>query len=568
MSIMKRYFLIIVVMISFVIACNDNFTEVPTAKGVLTEENLTKDGNFINEGLRLLLPGAYAVLYGNNVGDPWLGTADNWWYDVLTDDSHKGSDGGDQPSLEEMRAYTYNTASGYFQVKWETLISGVTSVNEILRKAGKTEGIEDIIAEARFLRGHFNFELQRSWDKVPYISETDSTTNVPNLGDIWSEIEADFEFAMENLPTTQSEVARPTSWTAKAYLAKVLLQQKKYTEAIPVFTDIINNGPYELNPEFLTNFTMSGENSLESVFSIQFTSSDGAEGTENGNLGATLTHPNGGPYSSCCGFYQPTQDLVNAFQTDANGLPLLDTYNQTDVENDLGIPDSVPFTVSSKNLDPRLDYTVGRRGIDFNGFGPQVGASWIRDSGGKKADGPWSSGPYISKKGAYKKSELGEVRGSGPWGQQASGQNYNLIRYADVLLMAAEAEAEAGDISKAKDYVNEVRNRAKNMTYVRDTITNYVIEPYTSFPDKDFAIKAIRHERRLELAMEGHRFFDLKRYGSIYATDIIEDFISNEKRTLKAYKSGTFDAKHLTLPVPLSAIDVSAGILKQNDAWK
>ena len=545
--------------------CSERFTEIAPAQGVLSEENLKdENGNFTRQSIETFLINVYANLYGNNVGDPWLGTADNWWFDVLTDDAHKGSTIGDQPDLEQIRNYAYNTANPYFLTKWQTLIGGVVAVNDVLSKAKGVEGVEDLVAEARFLRGHFNFELQRSWDKVPFISEDDATANIANTGDIWEEIEADFQFAIDNMDAAPAGDAliRGNIWSARAYLGKVLLQQGKYSEALPLFTEVINNGPYSLLDEFEDNFKSTTENGSESVFAIQFTAKDGAANTENGNLGSTLNHPGGGPYGSCCGFFQPTQDLANAFKTDADGLPLLDTYSDSDIANDTEVLSADPFVIYSDPLDPRIDYTIGRRGVDYNGWGLHPGANWIRDP---VEQGTWTSGPYLSKKNTYKESDFSDSRGSGSWGQQSSGLNYNVIRYADVLLMAAEAAAETNMLGVALDYVNQVRSRAKAMTPVSDAI-NYNVEPYMSFPSKEFAIAAIRHERRLELAMEGHRFFDLKRYGAMYATQVLTEFETNERRTISTYDPGNFSEKFLTFPIPSAAIDISSGVLTQNDA--
>ncbi|WP_462253181.1 RagB/SusD family nutrient uptake outer membrane protein [Ekhidna sp.] len=541
-------------------ACDDAFTETPPAEGVLSEENLKDaEGNFTREAIELFVINAYANLYGNNVGDPWLGTPDNWWFDVITDDAHKGSDVSDQPDLEQLRNYTYNASNPYFLTKWQTLIGGVVTANNVIANSEGVEGVDDLVAEARFLRGHFNFELQRSWDKVPYISEDDTTANIANTGDIWAEIEADFQFAIDNLPAAAS--IRANGMSARAYLGKVLLQQGKYSNALTVLNEVITSGAYSLETEFEDNFKSTTENGSESVFAIQFTAQDGASGTENGNLGSTLNHPAGGPYGSCCGFFQPTQDLANAFKTGADGLPLLDTYNDSDITNDNEILSTAAFSIYTDPLDPRIDYTVGRRGVDFNGWGLNPGADWIRDAGGA-----WSSGPYLSKKNTYKESDFSDAQGSGPWGQQSSGLNYNVIRYADVLLMAAEAAAETNDLATALNYVNQVRQRAKDMTPVSDAI-NYNVEPYTAFADQAFAIAAVRHERRLELAMEGHRFFDLKRYGATDATQILSDFETNEQRTISAYDPGAFAERFLTFPIPSGAIDISGGVLTQNDAW-
>jgi hypothetical protein len=342
------------------------------------------------------------------------------------------------------------------------------------------------------------------------------------------------------------------------------LFQSEWGAALTLLQDVINNGPYSLNAEFLDNFNAAGENSPESIFAIQF-ASDGGQSL-NGNIGSTLNFPGGDPFGSCCGFYQPTQDLVNAYQTDGSGLPLLDTFNQTDVTNDQGLPSADPFTPHSGPLDPRLDYTVGRRGIDYNGFGPMAGQDWIR---ALPSD---ISGPYLPKKNIYQASELDANQGTGAWGQQHSGINYNVMRFADVLLMAAEAAVETNDLPTALDYVNRVRNRAKNMSYVLNEAgdapaANYQIEPYGSFPDANFARQAVRFERRLELGMEGHRLFDLRRWG--VTVDVLNTYVESEDRTIPNFntKVATYQAYMDLLPIPVTAIDLSGNILTQNTGY-
>ena len=271
-----------------------------------------------------------------------------------------------------------------------------------------------------------------------------------------------------------------------------------------------------------------------------------------------------GPFS-CCGFYQPSQDLVNAYQVDANGLPLLDSFNQTDVTSDYGIESDEPFTPYTGKLDPRLDYTVGRRGIQYNGFGIHPGKNWVR---ARFVD---ISGPYTAKKSVYYAGETANM-GTGSWGQQRSGINYHIMRYSDVLLMAAEAAVETGDLAMALDYVNQVRNRAKNMTYVKNEAgtadaANYSIEPYASFPDQDFARKAVRFERRLELGMEGHRLFDIRRWGN--GVQIMNDYFANEARTITSFNGDPrpYEEKHNIFPIPQEAIDLSGNILQQNPGF-
>ncbi|MGD1945062.1 MAG: RagB/SusD family nutrient uptake outer membrane protein [Croceivirga sp.] len=562
---MKKRLMFYVTLLVTVLACSDDFTEKP-AVGALSDDALANA-----DGVDLLLVGAYSSLDGirNNQGaSDWTVSGDNWWFDVLAVDAHKGSTDGDQADLFLLEIYDWQTGNPYIFGKWNGLFAGVNRSNAVISLIASLEegDFSSQLAEARFLRGHFNFELQKMYGNVPYISDENFAAtefNQPYPGPIWEQIEADLQFAIDNLPDSQADVGRPTSWTAKAFMAKAHMFQSDFGPALTLFQDVINNGPYALNAEFLDNFSLAGDNSAESVFAIQFTTDSGQ--SFNGNRGGTLNFPNPGPFGSCCGFYQPTQDLANAYQTDGAGLPLLDTYNQTDIANDYAVNSADPFTPHTGPLDPRIDYTIGRRGIDYNGYGLHVGADWIRAT---FAD---ISGPYLPKKNVYQAGEDGNV-GSGAWGQQHSGVNYHIMRYADVLLMAAEAAVEEGDLTSALNYVNEVRNRAKNMSYLQNEAgdadaANYQIEPYTAFADASFARQAVRFERRLELAMEGHRLFDLRRWGN--AADVINTYTQNEARTITNFgtKVGTYEPRMDLLPIPITAIDLSGGVLDQNPGY-
>nr|WP_298791581.1 RagB/SusD family nutrient uptake outer membrane protein [uncultured Allomuricauda sp.] len=562
----KKLLICVLAFLALIISCSDDFTVQP-AVGQLTDEAVSNA-----TGVGLLLTGAYSALDGvrlNQTGSGFSYSPDNWWLDVMSDDAHKGSTDGDQGDLFSLETYDIQTSNPYLLGKWLSLYAGVNRSNAVIALiATITEGdFTAQLAEARFLRGYYNFELQKIYGNPAYISEENYAAtefNQPNPGPIWDQVEADLQFAIDNLPASQPEAGRPNSWTAKAFMGKAHLYQAEWSAALTQLQDVINNGPYSLNAEFLDNFTAAGENSGESIFAIQF-ATDGGQSL-NGNLGGTLNFPGGGPFDSCCGFYQPTQDLVNAYQTDGTGLPLLDTFNQTDVTNDQGIPTADAFTPHTGPLDPRLDYTVGRRGIDYNGFGLMVGADWIR---ALPSD---ISGPYLPKKNIYQSDELGANQGNGAWGQQHSGINYNVMRYADVLLMAAEAAIEStGDITTALNYVNQVRARAASMTPVMNEAgdapaANYDIAEYASFPDADFARQAVRFERRLELGMEGHRLFDLRRWG---AESIINTYVTNEDRTIPNFdtKVNTYQSFMDILAIPVNAIDLSGNVLDQNPGY-
>ncbi len=554
---MKRIILITIISIAIIPGCSDNFTEQSAQGSLEVPENV--------QGMDLLLTAAYGLLDGvtqGTVGNEWWGAGDNWWVEALSDNAHKGSESSDQELLNDLQLYNWDPSNSYFLGKWLALYGGIDRTNTVINFGNRItgEGVSAKIAEARFLRGHYHFELQRLYQNVPYIGEEDVfEPNKPNEGPIWDQIEADFQFAIDNLPGEQDLPGRATRWAALSYKGKVHLYQQEWDEALSLFDEVIQNSPHDLHPNFIDNFNFPGKNGIESIFAIQFAVNDGAPNNSNGNQGGTLNFPAALGY--CCGFYQPTQDLVNTFQTDGNGLPLLDTYSENDVTNDQGIESDEPFTPHTGPLDPRLDFTVGRRSIEYNGFGSHVGKDWIRAQG--------DAGPYLPRKNVYQSNES-DAQGTGAWGQQFPGINHNVIRYADVLLMAAEAAAELNQLPTALDYVNRVRNRAKSSDRVQASgggdAANYEVEPYSSFPTQEFAIKAIRFERRLELAMEGHRLFDLRRWGN--GVEVMNTFFENESRLLpEVFLNSIYMEKHNLFPIPTNAIDLSEGVLEQHNVW-
>jgi hypothetical protein len=485
--------------------------------------------------------------------------------DVISDDAHKGSTDGDQADLYAIEIFDWGTTNPYFEGKWQALYAGVNRANGVIDLISSSDNPSDFDvehAQAKFLRAHYNFELTRMWGNVSYVSEenyANNEFNQPNSGPLWSQIESDFNFAINNLPSSRggsyNEAGRPVVSTAKAYLGKVQLYQNKFADALGNLESVINSGDYALATDYFSNFRSDGENGPEAIFAIQFSASGGL--SQQGNLGGTLNFNIRA--GLCCGFYQPSIDLANAFKTEA-GLPMLDTFNQTDIANDYGVNSDEAHTPHTGPLDPRIDFTVGRRGIDLNGYGPNAGKDNVRAAFGD------ISGPFVAKKNFYTAGDNTNI-GTGGWGEQRSGINYHIMRYADVLLMAAEAAVETGNLEKARGYVNQVRQRAIN-TPRADSSPNYVIDTYnSSWTDAAVARKAVRFERRLELGMEGHRLFDLRRWGNF--VNVMNAYIANEARTIANYgtKSQAAQSKHMMLPIPLNAIDTSEGNLTQNPGF-
>jgi len=315
-------------------------------------------------------------------------------------------------------------------------------------------------------------------------------------------------------------------------------------------------------------YRVANDNNAESVFAVQATVKSGNGNNANADL--QLNFIQGVDPGTCCGFFQPSFEFVNSFRTDAKGLPLLDgSYNSAAnaVKNDMGIKSDVAFTPDSGPLDPRLDHSVGRRGIPFLDWGNHTGFSMIRNQP--------NGGPYSPKKYIFTKAEKAAgLTETGGWGHQTyNAYNITIIRFADVLLMAAEAEIEVGSLAKALEYTNMVRGRAANATdYVMidgKPAANYKIAVYDSFPTKEFARSAVRFERRMELGMEGYRFYDLVRWGEDVAA--INKYLQYDQVLLPGALGGAkYEAKYALFPIPQSQIDLlnsTEVILKQNPGY-
>ncbi|MBY0535440.1 MAG: RagB/SusD family nutrient uptake outer membrane protein [Chitinophagaceae bacterium] len=554
-------------------SCSKSFLE-RSPLGSLDENVLAN-----KKGVEGLLIGAYSLLDGYGAGGNWDASGSNWVYgSVVGGDAHKGSDAGDQQDINPMERYSAVSTNGYFNNKWRTVYEGVTRANNVLKIMAKATDIsaadqKRISGEARFLRGHYHFEAKKMWNMVPFVDEKNTTLKVANDKDIWANIEADFQYAYDNLPEAQDLIGRANKWSAGAFLAKVKMFRKDYAGALPILNAIIASGKtskgtkYALNAKYHDSFDADTKNSPEAVFSVQYSVNDGANG-DNAGWGDVLNFPYGGGPGGCCGFFQPTQDLVNSYQVDAvTGLPNPDAYNSTEVKNDQGVGAADPFVPHTGTLDARLDWTVGRRGIPYLDWGKHPGVTWIRDQA--------YSGPYSPIKNTYKKSQEGVLTDKSFWTSGVTANNYTLIRFADVLLWAAEAEVEAGSLENARALVNQVRARAANPAgFVLDgalPAANYKVGLYTTpWTDKVAARKAVHFERKLELAMEGHRFFDLVRWGEASAT--LNAYLTYEK-TKRSYLNGAVFTAGVDeyFPIPQAQIDrsVENGVstLKQNPGY-
>lgn len=429
----------------------------------------------------------------------------------------------------------------------------------------------------RFLRGHYYFLLKELFKYVPYIDENapketyDTISNKTYANEaLWAKIADDFAFAAAHLPDIQPEIGRANKFAAKAYLAKTLLY-KAYKqdennnvtsidatllqEVNSLCDEVINTGKYQLATDYANNFLSKNENGTESVFAIQYSKDDG---TPKGRLdyGHALDYPMNQEYG-CCGFHSPSYNLVNAFKTDANGLPMFETYNNVNISKESDF--------QTNTFDPRIDHTVAIPGHPYK-YNPAFiyQRSWAR--------APEVYGSYLSLKEV--------VLPTDPFFQKvppfmSSSKNWAIIRFADVLLFKAEALIELGRQQEALSLINQVRERAGASTGLLKQANGSFTSSYkmgTYQPGincvwtQDFARKALRWERRLEFAMEGSRFFDLVRWG--VAAEYLNAYFAVEKTRSTHLNDATFKkGRDEYLPVPLNQINYSKGLYKQNAGW-
>lgn len=569
----KIIFLTILLVVGLFYSCNDDFLNIKP-KGQGSPTTLTT-----KTGIDYLLTGTYAVVDGTHLGTDgavWASSISNWvWGSIASDDAYKGSSYGDQATINPVEAFTVDADNGYVDNHWEGLYDGVVRANDVLRYLPDTEDMSDdekaiVEAQAKFLRAHFYVELSKVHGKVPYIDEnTEEPKIVANDHVIWPEIEADMKFAADNLPPSWTALGRATSWAAKTYLGRIYLLQGKYAEAKTVLDDVYTNGPFDLVDSYEQNYMIAYNNNEESIFEIQYASNDGASGSPNAGWGDALNFPHGvAGTGTCCGFFQPTHSLVSAYRVGEDGLPMLDdAYSADDMlpyDPDLSDDDVIVYTGA---VDPRLDHTVGRPGIPYLDWGIHQGEGWIRDVS--------NGGPYLYKKNMFKQAEKGLATTTG-WATGVNPNNFRKFRLAHVILWLAECEAQIGSLERAKNLVNEIRNRAKssNVVMLSDgtPAANYDVEPYSgTFESKEFAMKAIKLELRLEFAMEGLRFFDLVRWGEV--ADVMNNYLSVEG-TVMAHLSGKsfVEGKHEKWPVPQNQRDLSVDetgttVLGQTDGY-
>ncbi|HEY6977960.1 MAG TPA: RagB/SusD family nutrient uptake outer membrane protein [Chitinophagaceae bacterium] len=533
----------------------------------------------------------------------YAGIANDWWDAPLTsmweyssirsDDAYKGGgDIGDQQQMDKYEQFylvnpSNNGAGNFgFPGTWIRAYGAISRINNALRALRNLSDDEfpkkiTRIGEMHFLRGHIYFLLKVMFRNIPWFDETltnDEILQVSNTmpnDELWEKIAGDFQAAVDSLPETQpGEPGRANQLSAKAYLAKVRLyqaytqddqynvtgiDQAKLQQVVSLTNDVINSGLYALNPDFAYNFLDGHDNSPESVFAIQYSINDGTTIGGRLSMSTSLNYFAGAPQYGCCAFHVPSQNLVNAFRTDANGVPMFDHFN------DVALTDA-DLTTNGATMDPRIDHTVGIQGHPFkyNAAIP-YDHSWERLAGvyggfGTMKELQLATCPCFKKLGPFYGTSV----------------NMDVIRYDDVLLMNAEAQIQLNNPDAALPLINQIRTRAANSTALVKKAdgtfpSNYKIDVYkpgVNIPvwDKATAFKALQWERRLEFAMESPRFFDLVRWG--IAAETLNAFFAVEKTRHQFLSSAHFTKnKHEYFPIPQDQITFTNGLYIQNRGY-
>ena len=542
------------------------------------------------EGVESLLINTYSALQGRQRfgGCP----ATDWTYGgAASDDCYKGTSTGDQNNFNAVERYECLPTNAYMQNRWQDCYDGVSRSNitlELLwaaqegnRPLTPTRATE-VEAEAKYLRAWFHYKATLVFEKIPYIKTTKELggllpEEIPNDSEGWDGIEADLQFAIDNLPEKfpQSQVGRVNKFGAMAVKAYVHMHQNEISLAKPILDAIITSNKYSLVDNFYDNYNMTTENNKESIFEIQAATTPT---NHSSMLVAGPSMPMAGPAGLGWCFYQPSQDLIEAFQVTDDGLPVLNVADRDPLVNDMGIASTKDFTPTEHLLDPRCDWTIARRGVDYLGWGIFPGMSWIRQQD--------NGGPYLTKKFMHKKSEQPlNTFGKG----FDNGKNYRAIRFAHILLWRAEIAVEENQLNAARLLVNQIRDRAKRSDVVMGLCSNtsftgappivdynlpaanYKVEPYPeghpAFSSQEEARKAVRHEIRMEFATEGFRFFDLRRWGidnEVLNAYIVQDLTFRTFLTGAQYDPEVDDY----WPLPQDQLDIQPGVLTQDPAYK
>jgi len=552
-------------------SCSD-FLDDQKPQGVLDSDMVKEPSNVDN-----LVISAYAVF---TTAEDVNSSFSMWNFDVRSDDAYKGgngtSDGDVFHQLEiEQGVLTTNWNINDMWVRLYNCISRVNSAISVLETTSDSYQLKaQRFGEMKFLRAYAHFLLKRLYKNIPFIMDANlkqedyntlSNTEFNN-DEGWQQIINDVEYAYNVLPVKQTDKGRPSKAAAAAFLTKAYLY-KAYRQDDPSSNqvtsinredllkvieysnpDIYSAGGFDLEPDFHNNFRPETqyENGVESIWAMQYSINDG---TKYGNLNWSygLIVPNiPGVTDGGCDFYKPSQNLVNAYRTDADGHPFIDTFNNKDYD-------------LTQDADPRLFLTVGLTGLpyEFNSkYMMDASSTWSRSNG--------LYGYYVTLKQNVDPDCGYLVKGSW-WGTP---MNRIVFRYADVLLERAEAYAQLNETGEAIKLVNKIRLRAKQSTgmianYPSDYGVKFNISTYNGSYSQEDALKIVKMERRLEMGMESERFFDLVRWGE--AEKVLNKYFAEETNNCSIYGEAHFTAnKNEYLPIPFSQVAASDGHYTQN----
>ena len=573
MKTIKYLYIAILMPVLLLLSCTESFLDVKP-QGTVEESMLQTPKN-----ADALVTAAYAML--NDMGSGLQ--ADTWYSAIRSGDNYKGGAGtadfGGYYAIEMVAPLQSN--DGTVAGAWSSGYNGISRCNKALAVLNTLTDEEMPsrkvrIAELRFLRGHWMFLLKRLFKYPVYVDETMTNEDILNRSnkeftndELWNLIADDFQYGVSNLPPTQDEIGRANQYAAAAYLAKTRLYQAyeqdenynvinintaRLQEVVDLCDMVISSGKYDLFDNFGKNFTYGYDNTVESIFAIQFSKDDG---TVSGKI--DLLHM--GDYSmapgyGCCHANVPSQNLVNAFKTDANGLPMFDTYNDSDMSD--------PEDFQTNTVDPRLDHSVG---IPTHPF--KYDLTFVYDYS-------WARTPSVyGYFASMKQTQLPTSPSFKNIGFIGSSKNWDILKYDDVLLMKAEALIELGQEDAALPLINQIRTRAANTDWLKytdgTTFSNYKISTYEDGVNinwtKDNARIALQWERRLEFAGESSRFHDLVRWG--IAAETVNNYFLEEK-TKRTYLNGASftKGKNEYFPIPYSQIILSKGLYEQNSgSW-
>lgn len=528
----------------FLASCDSLLNQQPY--GQFTENQMDE------KSVEGLLASAYAGLeahfFGNN--EAFAGPSTNWIFDVRSDDALKGGGGismeGNIHQLEISNIFSDNVS---VLDKWKNNYFAISRVHRAMLAIQNAESItnkDQYLGELKTLRAYYYFDLVRIFRYLPYFTENDDASTTDNKTytqtDIYRFIQKDLREAYRMMGETEPTPGRFNKYVAAALMAKTCAYTQDWDSVIVYSNYVINSGKYALYPRYQDMSKIDFNNTYESILSLQCSTADDNAHINWSNL-LNVTYSAGNLYGTGDDFFYGSQNLVDAFRTDASGLPYLENAPAEHVSDSY-----------TGNVDPRLDFTVGRIGMPFRGY--TYTDSWCRAKD--------IYGEYSNKKCCMDPADPRMASGW-PWG--AGPLNWPFLRYAEVLLLKAEASVEKNDLTTALTLVNEVREKAKrsiDLTYVPSeldaTKANYKVEPYASFASQEQARQAVRMERRLELALEGHRWFDLVRWG--IAVQTMNDFFASEAAFHAYYTDANMTEEELFFPTPYEEVINSNGLYK------